>query len=143
VGLVPRPLSAPQPEFVVSATHLVNPDAAVLDQPPAEMRTPLRGASRQRLAESLEGVRPALQLDRIHGVPAPSAILELVETQGLSPGQRCPFRFRTALYGPHKNGLSVPGPPEPEGPGHGRVSSHPAATSSSMSLRAWRGLGAH
>jgi hypothetical protein len=61
-GLVPRPLSAPQPEFVVSATHLVNPDAAVLDQPPAEVRTLLRGAPRQRLAEGLEGVRPRSSL---------------------------------------------------------------------------------
>ena len=108
--LVPRPYRHPNLSLWVSATHLVNPDAAVLDLPPAEVRPQVRGSLHQRLAEGLEGGEAALQLDRILGVPAPDAGLELVETQGLALGQRCPFRFGTAPYGPHKGGLCVPCP---------------------------------
>jgi len=85
-----------QLEFVgASATHLAIPEAAVLDLLAAEVR-PVPGRLRQRLAEGLEGGQAALQLDRVLGVAAPDALLELVETQGLSLGQRCPLRFRTA-----------------------------------------------
>ena len=56
----------------------------------------MRGALPQRLAEGLESGEAALQLKRVFGVPAPDALLELVETQGLSLGQRRLFCSRAA-----------------------------------------------
>jgi hypothetical protein len=56
----------------------------------------VRGALHQRLAEGLKGAEAALQLDRFFGVPAPDALLELVEKQGLFLGQRRPFGCRPA-----------------------------------------------
>lgn len=102
VGWCHVPYRHPNLSLWVSATHLVNPDAALLDLPPAEVRPQCEEPHASAWRKASRAVRPALQLDRILGVPAPDAVLELVETQGLSLGQRCPFRVRTAPCPPHK-----------------------------------------
>jgi hypothetical protein len=96
VGWCHVPYRHPNLSLWVSAPALVNPDAAVLDLPPAEVRPHCKEPQASAWRRASRAVRPALQLDRILGIPAPDAVLELVETQGLSLGQRCPFRFRTA-----------------------------------------------